>query len=95
MRFIFPQNYNFKQKLFGFIDYSTIFINLIWFVIVFLFLNILFTDINIKFFLFILLCFPVFLFSVIGFNGENIVYVFSYIIKFILKQKLLFFDKNF
>lgn len=95
MRFIFPQNYNFKQKLFGFIDYSTIFINLIWFVIVFLFLNILFTDINIKIFLFILLCFPVFLFSVIGFNGENIVYVFSYIIKFILKQKLLFFDKNF
>ena len=30
MKFIFPKNYNFKNKLFGFIDYSTIFINLIW-----------------------------------------------------------------
>ena len=25
MKFIFPQNYNFKNKLFGFLDYSTIF----------------------------------------------------------------------
>ena len=30
MKFIFPQNYNFKNKLFGFLDYSTIFLNLIW-----------------------------------------------------------------
>ena len=28
MKFIFPQNYNFKNKLFGFLDYSTIFFNL-------------------------------------------------------------------
>ena len=25
IKFIFPQNYCFKQKLFGFIDYSTLF----------------------------------------------------------------------
>lgn len=25
MKFIFPQNYNFKNKLFGVIEYSTIF----------------------------------------------------------------------
>ena len=37
MKFIFPQNYNFKNKLFGFLDYSTIFLNLIWFLFIFLF----------------------------------------------------------
>ena len=30
MKFIFPQNYDFKNKLFGFIDYSTVIFNLIW-----------------------------------------------------------------
>ena len=29
IKFIFPQNYCFKQKLFGFIDYSTLFFNII------------------------------------------------------------------
>ena len=36
MKFIFPQNYNFKSKLFGTIDYNIIFINLIWDLFVFL-----------------------------------------------------------
>ena len=30
MKFIFPQNYNFKSKLFGTFDYSTIIINIIF-----------------------------------------------------------------
>ena len=30
MKFIFPQNYDFKNKLLGIFDYSTIFINIIW-----------------------------------------------------------------
>ena len=29
MKFIFPQNYNFKSKLFGVIDYSTAIFNVI------------------------------------------------------------------
>ena len=51
MKFIFPQNYNFKNKLFGFLDYSTIFLNLIWFLFIFLFINLFFNNINIKIFL--------------------------------------------
>ena len=39
MKFIFPQNYNFKNKLFGVIEYSTIFLNLIWDLFVFIFIN--------------------------------------------------------
>ena len=54
MKFIFPQNYNFKNKLFGFLDYSTIFLNLIWFLFIFLFINLFFNNINIKIFLFII-----------------------------------------
>lgn len=30
MKFIFPQNYNFKNKLFGIIDYSSLIFNIIW-----------------------------------------------------------------
>ena len=94
MKFIFPQNYNFKNKLFGFLDYSTIFLNLIWFLFIFLFINLFFNNINIKIFLFIIFCFPVFLLSLFGFNGENISYVFLYLIKFLFRQKSYLFSKD-
>ena len=88
MKFIIPQNYNFKNKILGIIDYSTAFLNIIWYIIIFLILNLLFNNWNIKIFLLISLCFPITLFSIVGFNGEPIVYVFKYIIKYILKPKL-------
>ena len=93
MKFIFPQNYNFKNKLFETIDYSTIILNLIWDLFIFIFVN-FFNNLNIKIFLFFVLCFPLLLFSFSGFNGENIIYVMTYIFKFLFKQKLLFFQKN-
>ena len=93
MKFIFPQNYNFKSKLFGVIDYSTIFLNLFWDFFIFIFIN-FFNNLNIKIFLFFVFCFPLFLFSFSGFNGENIIYVFKYISKFILKPKLFLFLKK-
>ena len=93
MRFIFPQNYNFKNKLFGVIDYSTIILNLIWDLFIFIFINFL-NNLNIKIFLFFVFCFPLLLFSFSGFNGENIIYVITYISKFLIKQKLFLFYKN-
>ena len=93
MKFIFPQNYNFKNKLFGIIDYSTIFLNIIWDLIIFIFINI-FNNLNIKIFLFFILCFPLLLFSISGFNGESILYVLSYISKYLLKQKIILFKKT-
>ncbi len=93
MKFIFPQNYNFKSKLFGIIDYNIIILNLIWDFIVFIFIN-FFNNLNIKIFLFFIFCFPLLLFSFSGFNGENIFYVFKYIFYFLFKQKLLFFLKK-
>lgn len=95
MKFIFPQNYNFKNKIFGIIDYTTALVNIIWYAFVFILINLVFNDINIKIIIFISTCLPIFLFSFSGFNGENIVYVFIYMTKFIFKQKLYFYSKNY
>lgn len=94
MKFIFPKNYDFKNKLFGIIDYSTVFINLIWYGFVFILINLFFHNLNIKIFLFILLCFPFLLISISGFNGENFVYVFRYIFTFFVKQKIFLYLKK-
>lgn len=94
MKFIVPQNYTFKNKLFGFMDYSTAVFNCIWAFFVFLITNIFPIPINIKIGLFITLYFPLLLFSIFGFNNENILYVFSYIIKFIKNSKVYFYGKD-
>ena len=93
MKFIFPQNYNFKNKILGIIDYTTAIVNVVWYVLVFLIVNFLFNSINLKIIFFIIFCFPLFLFSFAGFNGENIIVVFKYMFNFIFKPKLLFYSK--
>ena len=93
VKFIFPQNYNFNSKIFGFLDYSTAILNLIWDLFIFLIINIFFNSLNIKIFLFVTLCFPLLIFSLVGFNGDNIIYVFNYIFKFLLRPKLFFYSK--
>ena len=90
MKFIFPQNYDFKNKILGIIDYSTALANVIWLVFVFLLTNLLFSSLELKVFLFILLCFPFLLISITGFNGENVIYVFKYFLSFMLKPKIYF-----
>ena len=85
MKFIFPQNYNFKNKLFGIIDYTTIFVNVVWSALVFLIVFLIIQDWSFRILL---------LFSIVGFQGENIVYVLSYLLNFIVCQKLFFFKKN-
>ena len=94
MKFIFPQNYNFKNKLFGILDYSSLILNIIWDFIIFILINIFFKSLNIKIFMFILFCFPIFLFSIIGFNHENIVYILVYILHYIKSSKLYLYSKR-
>ena len=93
MKFIFPQNYTFKNKILGIIDYTTAIVNILWYLFVFLIVNLLFKSINTKIVIFILFSFPLLLFSFAGFNGENIIYVFSYFIRFLLKPKLFLYKK--
>lgn len=94
MKFIFPQNYNFKYKIFGVIDYSTVIFNIIWYGIIGGILQLIFKSWNIKIFLLVSLCFPITLFSFVGFNGEPLVYVLRYLVKFIIKPKLYLYKKN-
>ena len=93
MKFIFPQNYDFKNKLFGIIDYSTAFVNLLWYAIIFIFVNLFFKSLTFKIFIFVVFCFPLLLLSFAGFNGENIIYVFSYLIRFLIRPKLFLYKK--
>ena len=93
MKFIIPQNYNFKNKIFGIVDYSTAIFNVCWYFLVFSLLKLIFTNWDIIIFLFISFCFPITIFSLIGFNGEPFIYVLKYIIKFLLKTKLYLYKK--
>lgn len=93
MKFIFPTNYNFKPKLLGIIDYNTAIFNLILHIFIFCLLNLFFDNFTIKILLFIIICFPILLFSLIGFNHENILYVFSYLIKFFLSRKIYLYKR--
>ena len=93
MKFIFPQNYKFNTKILGLIDYQTAILNLVWGGLIFLIVNFIFNSLNIKIFLFIVLVFPVLIFSVVGINGENVISVIIYMSKFIIKPKLLLYNK--
>lgn len=93
MNFIFPSNYAFKNKLFGIIDYTSALINVIWYIFVFCLVNILFFDFNVKMAVFICLCFPFFLFTIINSRNENILFVLLYILKFLCNKKIYFYRK--
>ena len=93
MKFIFLQNYNFKNKFLGIIDYSTLILNIIWDLFVFSCINLIFQDNTIKIFIFVVLCLPLLLFSIIGFNHENIIYIIVYLIKYLKNPKLYLYIK--
>ena len=88
MKFIFPQNYSFKNKFLGIIDYSSLIFIISCGLIIFLFVHLLIENINVKIFIFIIFFLPILLFSIIGFNHENIIYIFIYIFKYFKNNKL-------
>lgn len=92
MKFIFPQNYNFNYKLFGFIDYTTIFLNIFLGLIIYLISNI-FNNLYLKLCFFIILFFPFLLVSIIGFNNEKILYIIKYIYLYIKSPKYYIYKK--
>lgn len=75
-------------------DYSTAVFNVIWAILVLVLINIFPFSINIKIGLFITFYFPLLLFSIVGFDNENILYVFYYMYKFIKNRKVYFFNKD-
>ena len=88
MKFIFPQDFNFKNKIFGILDYPTAIFNLIYFLLVWNLSSLFVSSLLIKIFILIIFYFPIFLISVINISHENILYFFWYMLKFIIKPKL-------
>lgn len=88
MKFIFPRNYKYKNKLFGIIDYSTAIINIVFYIIIYFLINLFFKQIKIKIFLFVLICFPCFLLSIVNSDNENVFSLIKYFIKYLKSKKL-------
>ncbi len=88
MKFIIPQNYDFSSKLFGVIDYSTVIFNVLWCLLIFCITSLIVHNLLFKILIIIILCFPVLIFSFIGFNHEKILYVLLYIAKYACSQKV-------
>ncbi len=94
MKFIFPQNYRFKNKLFGIIEYSALILNFIWDLFIFILIQLFFDSLNVKIFIFVIFCLPVLLFSIIGFNHESILSIFRYLMQYIKSEKLYLYGKK-
>ncbi len=94
MKFIFPKNYNFKPKLLGFIEYSTAILDTIIGIILYFLVNFIFTNLNIKIYVFVSLFFPIILISILGINKEGFICIFIYMSKFIKNQNIYLYNKN-
>ena len=94
MKFIFPKNYKYHLKLLGFMDYVTGVFDLIIGVILYFLISIIVKNIELKIYIFISLYFPILLMSIVGIGNENILIVFRYIIKYLLKPKVYVYDKK-
>lgn len=93
MKFIFPQNYNFTNKLFGFIDYTTVIINIILAILIYGILHLLIKKIILRISIFIVLFLPFFLISIIGFNHEKMLYILQYFYHYLKNPKIYVYKK--
>ena len=93
MKFIFPQNYNFKTKLLGFIDYTTLILNIICGLIIFGFVYFFIPNITFKIGIFIVLFLPLALLSIIGFNHERFIYILQYFYAYLSSPKVYLYKK--
>ena len=88
MTYIIPQNYDFKPKLFGILDYPTAILNVSTIVSLIFILRLIPIDLTIKCILFIFCYLPLFLVSVFGFYNENFLLVFLYVFKYLISPKV-------
>ena len=94
MKFIIPQNYKFKNRIFGIIDYPTAILNVIWDVVLYFIIKNFNLPLSNKIFIFSAFSFPVLLLTIVGFNNESPLYTLKYLINYIRKPKIYLFDKN-
>lgn len=93
MKFVIPQNYKFKNKIFGIIDYPTAILNIVWNVILYFILKNISLNISARIFIFSSLSFPILLLTIVGFNDESPIYSVRYIFKYLRRQKVYLYRK--
>ena len=91
MTYIIPQNYNFKPKLFGILDYPTAILNVSIIVILILFLRLVPFALVVKCIIFIVCYLPLFLVSIFGFYNENFILIFLYVFKYLISPKVFIY----
>ncbi len=95
MKFVIPQNYKFKNKILGIIDYPTAVFNVLWNLVIYFFLKNMSLSISIRIFIFSTLSFPILLLTIIGFNNESPIYTIRYIFRYLIRPKVYLFKKDF
>ena len=91
MTYIILQNYNFKPKLFGILDYPTAILNVSIIVILILFLRLIPFALVVKCIIFIVCYLPLFLVSIFGFYNENFILIFLYVFKYLISPKVFIY----
>ena len=94
MKFIFPKNYSFKYKLLGFIDYTTAILDSILGFILSFILSIFIKSIASRIYIFIIIFFPLVLFSIFVLGRENLISVILYMYNFFKNQNVYLYNKH-
>ena len=94
MKFIFPKNYSFKYKLLGIIDYSTAIFDTILGFLLYTILGIFIKSLTTKLYIFLIIFFPILLFSIFGLGRENLISVLFYMYNFFKNQRVYLYNKK-
>ena len=86
--YIFPKNYNFKNKIGGVIDYPTAIFNLLFLFLLYKFISIFKLTLTSKLIFISIFYTPIFLVSIFNRNDDNIICIAYYVIKFLVRPKL-------
>ena len=86
--YIFPKNYNFKNKIGGVIDYPTAIFNLLFIFLLYKFISIFKLTLTSKLIFISIFYTPIFLVSIFNHNADNIICIAYYVIKFLVRPKL-------
>lgn len=92
--FIFPTNYNRKEKFLGMLDYKIISIIAVWGAIVFFILKAASCGTLMKIYLFLFVFGMPSILMLVGFNGENMADVLRYLLRYLISPKAYIYKKR-
>lgn len=92
--FIFPTNYNRKEKFLGLIEYKSIAVVAGWGICVFSIIKSCSFPVLMKIYLFLFVFGIPAILLLVGFNGENMVDVLRYLLCYILNPKVYVYSKK-